>query len=120
MKLLRKKLERLANRIMKKRNLKRKHRPRLYVFKSHKHIYAQIIDDKKHITVTTSSSLCPKLKQRITSSATCATATIVGQDIAKKLKDKGITKIIFDRGNKIYHGKIKALAEATRKEGIIF
>ncbi len=120
MKLSRKKLEKLVNKTMKKRNLKRKDRPRLYVFKSHKHIYAQIIDDKKHITVTTSSSLCPKLKQRITSSSNCATAEIVGQDIAKKLKDKGITKIVFDRGSKVYHGKIKALAEATRREGITF
>lgn len=105
---------------MKKRNLKRKDRPRLYVFKSHKHIYAQVIDDKQNITVTTSSSLCPKLKQKIISSSTCASAEIIGRDIAKKLKDRGIQKIVFDRGSKIYHGRIKALAEATRQEGIIF
>ena len=105
---------------MKKRNLKRKDRPRLYVFRSHKHIYAQVIDDKQHITLTTSSSLCPKLKLKIKSSATCETAKIVGQDIARKLKERGIKKIVFDRGSKIYHGRIKSLAEATRKEGIIF
>ena len=105
---------------MKKRNLKKRAQPRLYVFKSNKHIYAQVIDDKKHLTITTSSSLCPKLKPYILSSSTCITASIVGQDIAEKLKDRGITHIIFDRGKNIYHGRVKALAEATRKEGIHF
>ncbi len=105
---------------MKKRSPKKKNRPRLYVFRSNKHIYAQVLDDQKHKTITTSSSLCPTLKMSIISSATCKTAAIVGQDIAKKLKDKGITTIVFDRGKKIYHGRIKALAEATRKEGINF
>lgn len=105
---------------MKKRTPQKRHRPRLYIFKSNKHIYAQVIDDQIHTTITTSSSLCPKLKTLIISSATCITARIVGQDIAKKLKDKGITQIIFDRGKKIYHGRIKALAEATREAGIKF
>lgn len=105
---------------MKKRNLKIRNRPRLYVFRSNKHIYAQVIDDQKHITITTSSSLCPQLKTIITSSATCKAAEVVGQDIGQKLKDKGITQIVFDRGRRIYHGKIKALAEATRQKGIKF
>ena len=105
---------------MKKRNQKRRNQPRLYVFRSHKHIYAQVIDDQKHSTITASSSLCPKLKQKITSPATCKTAWIVGQDIARKLKEKGITKIIFDRGKRLYHGRVKALADATRQEGIKF
>jgi len=105
---------------MKKQIIKQKHQPRLYVFRSNKHIYAQVIDDNRNITITTSSSLCPKLKTQISSSATCEAARIVGQDIAYKLKDKGITKIIFDRGKKIYHGRIKALAEAARNEGIKF
>lgn len=105
---------------MKKRNLKKKDQPRLYVFRSNKHIYAQVIDDIKNRTITASSSLCPKLKRKITSTATCKTAKLVGEDIGQKLKEKGITKIIFDRGNKIYHGRIKALAEATREVGIRF
>lgn len=105
---------------MKKRTPKKRNRPRLHVFKSNKHIYAQVIDDKKHTTITTSSSLCPKLKVHIKSPATCMTAEIVGKDIANKLKNKGINKIVFDRGKNIYHGKIKALAEATRQEGIKF
>ena len=105
---------------MKKRNLRQRNQPRLHVFKSNKHIYAQVIDDKNHTTITTSSSLCPKIKADIVSSATCATAKIVGQSIAQKLKDKGIQQITFDRGKKIYHGRIKALAEATRQAGIKF
>ena len=95
-------------------------RPRLYVFKSNKHIYAQVIDDDQHTTIITSSSLCPKLRVKIKSSATCEAAKIVGQDIGHKLKNKGITHIIFDRGNRIYHGRIKALANATRDTGINF
>lgn len=105
---------------MKKFNSKNKDKLRLYVFKSNKHIYAQVIDDNQSKTVTTSSSLCPKLRTSLSSSATCITARIIGQDIAKKLKNKGITQVIFDRGKKIYHGKIKALAEAARTEGIKF
>ena len=105
---------------MKKRYLNKRYYPRLYVFKSNKHIYAQVINDQNHTTIMTSSSLCPKLRLQISSSATCITAQLVGQDIAQKLKHKGITQIIFDRGKKIYHGRIKALAEATRAEGIKF
>lgn len=103
---------------MKKIIKSKPNRPRLRVFRSHKHIYAQVIDDKQNITITTSSSLCPKL--RINSSATCKIAQLVGKDIGKKLKNKGISQIIFDRGNRKYHGKIKALADATRNEGINF
>jgi len=105
---------------MKKQIIRQKNQPRLYVFRSNKHIYAQVIDDNNNITITTSSSLCPKLKTQISSSATCDTARIVGQDIASKLKEKGISKIIFDRGKRIYHGRIKALADATRDSGIKF
>lgn len=105
---------------MKTQIIRKKYQPRLYVFRSNKHIYAQVIDDQQHRTITTSSTLCPKLKRQISSSATCETAKIVGKDIANKLKNKGITQITFDRGKKIYHGRIKALAEATRNEGIKF
>ncbi len=105
---------------MKNRVRGKSNRPRLYVFRSNKHIYAQVIDDNKNITITSSSSICPNLKAKIHFTATCKTAEIVGQDIGNKLRNKGIKKIVFDRGNKIYHGKIKALAEAARREGIEF
>lgn len=103
----------------KKRKIKR-NSPRLFVFRSNKHIYAQVIDDINNITITTSSSVCPKLKTEINSTSTCDTARIIGKDIGTKLRNKGIKQIIFDRGNRIYHGKIKALAESTRSEGIKF
>lgn len=96
------------------------YRPRLYVFRSNKHIYAQVIDDSTSSTIATSSSLCPKLKDKIVSSATCETAKLIGQDIAIKLKAKGVKEIVLDRGRKIYHGRIRALAEATRQAGIKF
>lgn len=105
---------------MRKRIKSKPNRPRLYVFRSNKHIYAQVIDDYQNTTIVTSSSLCPKLKKQIQASATCKTAEIVGQDIGHKIRNKGITHIIFDRGKRIYHGRIKALADATRNEGIKF
>ncbi len=92
----------------------------MYVFRSNKHIYAQVIDDNQSKTIAASSSLCTKLKGDLKSSATCKTATLVGEDIASKLKSKGIEAIVFDRGRRIYHGRVKALAEATRKAGIKF
>lgn len=105
---------------MRKKITKKIEQPRLYVFRSNKHIYAQVIDDKKGATIAASSSLCPRLKKRIEAPATCKTAQLVGEDIANKLKSKGIKRIVFDRGAKIYHGRIKALAEATRNAGIKF
>lgn len=105
---------------MKKKIRSKINQPRLHIFRSNKHIYAQVIDDHNHITVISSSSLCPKLKVHIKSSSTCETAKLVGQDIGFKLKKKGITKIIFDRGDHIYHGRIQALADATRNTGINF
>nr|YP_009541710.1 ribosomal protein L18 [Synarthrophyton chejuense]AYR05719.1 ribosomal protein L18 [Synarthrophyton chejuense] len=105
---------------MKKRTKSKRKLPRLYVFRSNKHIYAQVIDDIKNITITTSSSTCRSLKAEINTYATCKTAQIVGEDIGHKLRNQGITKIVFDRGSKMYHGKIKALAEAIRNTGIEF
>nr|AYR05822.1 ribosomal protein L18 [Lithothamnion sp.] len=105
---------------MKNRSKIKRNRPRLYVFRSNKHIYAQVIDDVKNTTITSSSSICNSLKAELNSTATCKTAAIVGKDIGNKLNNKGIKTIVFDRGNKIYHGRIKALAEAARREGIEF
>ena len=96
------------------------HRPRLHIFRSNKHIYAQVIDDSSSNTIAASSSLSLKIKESITSSSTCETAKLIGQDIASRLKAKGVQEIVLDRGKKIYHGRIKALAEATRNAGIQF
>lgn len=105
---------------MKRKIGRRKQQPRLHVFRSNKHIYAQVTDDSKRKTIAASSSLSGKLKNTLKSSVNCRRAEIVGQDIGIKLKAKGIKEIIFDRGTKIYHGRIKALADATRAEGIKF
>nr|QCI09117.1 ribosomal protein L18 [Inkyuleea mariana] len=95
-------------------------RPRLYVFKSNKHIYAQIIDDINNKILVSSSTLSKDIKESIESYANCKAASIIGKNLAIKSKSKGINKVIFDRGNNIYHGKIKALADAARQEGINF
>lgn len=105
---------------MKKELKGNKNRPRLRVFRSNKHIYAQVINDIEQKTIAASSSLSRQLRDQIISAKTCKSAKIVGRDIGLKLKDKGIEKIIFDRGNKIYHGRIQALAEAARQTGIQF
>lgn len=89
---------------------------RLYIFKSNKHIYAQIIDDKNEKVLTS----CPTISKNIKQLANCKTAQQVGQNIATKLKNQGIQSIVFDRGRHKYHGQIKALAEAARLEGINF
>ena len=105
---------------MKKKLQGTSNQPRLYIFKSNKHIYAQIIDDTKKKILFSSSSLCKQVKQKVDSSSGCQKASIVGKNIAEQLKQKGINQIVFDRGKKLYHGRIKALANSTRKEGIIF
>jgi len=90
-------------------------KPRLSVFRSLKHIYAQIIDDEKGVTLAASSSLELKLTGRKTD-----VAREVGRDIAKKALAKGITEVVFDRGPYKYHGRVKALAEGAREGGLKF
>nr|QCI06634.1 ribosomal protein L18 [Erythroglossum lusitanicum] len=105
---------------MKKQIKGTRKRPRLYVFKSNKHIYAQLIDDDNNKILTSSSTISKDIKSKINRYANCEAAKIIGKNIATKLKKQGIDQIIFDRGHKIYHGQIKALAEATREQGIHF
>ena len=94
---------------------------RLSVFRSNSNIYAQIIDDEKQSTLLASSSLDKDLKKRCgDKTGNIQTATAVGSDIAKKAKEKGIKEVYFDRGGYLYHGRVKALAEAARKEGLKF
>ena len=94
---------------------------RLSVFRSNSNIYAQIIDDKKHTTLLSFSSLDKALKKNIKNGGgNLKAAEIVGAGIAKKALDRGIKKVYFDRGGYLYHGRVKALAEAARKEGLEF
>jgi large subunit ribosomal protein L18 len=92
-------------------------RPRLAVFRSLKSIYAQVIDDATGTTITSASSL---EKEAGAKGSNAAAAKAVGELIAKKLKDKGITRVVFDRGGYLYHGNIKALADAARANGLEF
>ncbi len=90
--------------------------PRLNVFRSNKHIFAQIIDDDKGITLVSSSSL----ELKIENGGNVEGAKLVGADIAKKAKKASITKVVFDRGGYLYQGRVQALAEAARENGLEF
>ena len=95
-------------------------KPRLSVFRSHKHIYAQLIDDKNSTTLAFSSTLDADVKKLITATATLEASKIVGENIAQKARLKNIETVVFDRGDRPYHGRIKNVAEGARKEGLIF
>ena len=92
-------------------------RPRLAVFRSLKSIYAQVIDDATGNTIVSASSL---EKEAGAKGSNAAAAKAVGALIAKKAKDKGISRVVFDRGGYLYHGNIKALADAARENGLEF
>ncbi|USG66069.1 50S ribosomal protein L18 [Brevibacillus ruminantium] len=93
-------------------------RPRLNVFRSSKHIYAQVIDDSTGTTLAQASSLDKELGLKNGANAEAAAA--VGTLIAKRAQEKGLNDVVFDRGGYIYHGRIKALAEAAREAGLQF
>lgn len=93
-------------------------RPRLNVFRSNKNIYAQVIDDVNGVTLVSASTLDKELK--IENSSDTATATKVGELVAKRAVEKGISNVVFDRGGYLYHGRVKALAEAAREAGLKF
>ena len=93
-------------------------RPRLAVFRSLKHIYAQVIDDRKGHTVASASS--GEKNSSTGSGGNVAGAKQVGKLIAERAKAKGVTKVVFDRGGYLYHGRIKALADAARAAGLEF
>ncbi len=95
-------------------------RPRLAVNRSLKHIYAQIIDDENGVTLAHASSLSPELKDNTPDGGKIKIAQNVGQLIAQKAKERNIEGVIFDRAGYLYHGRIKALAEAAREEGLKF
>ena len=95
-------------------------RPRLCVFRSNKHIYAQIVDDSKSATLVAASSLDAEARKELTKGGNLAAAKAVGKIVAVRAKDKGIDAVVFDRGGYIYHGRIKALADAAREAGLKF
>lgn len=95
-------------------------RPRLSVFRSTKHIYAQVIDDTTGSTLAASSDLSPALKADLNGLKKSERATKVGEHLASLCKEKGIESVIFDRNGFIYHGRIKALADGAREGGLKF
>jgi large subunit ribosomal protein L18 len=95
-------------------------RPRLVVFRSVKHIYAQVVDDDRGVTVVAAGSLSPELKDTLRSGGNVAAAKAVGELIARKAKAGGVAAVVFDRGGYKYHGRVKALADAARAAGLVF
>ena len=95
-------------------------RKRLSVFRSSEHIYAQVIDDDKGVTLASASSIEKTLRESQKTGADISAAKAVGKLIAERAKEKGITEVVFDRGRYIYHGRIKALADAAREGGLSF
>ncbi|NLY89557.1 MAG: 50S ribosomal protein L18 [Firmicutes bacterium] len=96
-------------------------RPRLSVFKSLRHIYAQIIDDTAGKTLLSASTLEPEIREKVgKDSGNIAGAKVVGEIIAERALAKGIKKVVFDRGGHLYHGRVAALAEAAREKGLDF
>ena len=95
-------------------------KPRLSVFRSSRHIYAQLIDDTKGVTLASASTLEKDLKGSLKTGADVEAAKAVGKLVAERAKAQGIDAVVFDRGGYIYHGRVKALAEAAREGGLYF
>ena len=95
-------------------------RPRLCVFRSLNHIYAQVIDDSQGNTLVCTSTLDHEIKQAVNGKAKTAEAELVGSLVAKRALSQGVKQVVFDRGGYKYHDRVKALAEAARREGLIF
>lgn len=95
-------------------------RPRLNIFRSLSHIYAQLIDDKTGTTLVSASSLDKDVRGSLEYGGNIEAAKAVGAAVAKRALEKGLTKVVFDRGGYIYHGRVAALAEAAREAGLDF
>ena len=95
-------------------------RPRLNVHRTNAHIYAQVIDDRAGKTLVSASSLSPELKSTLKSGANSDAAKAVGEFLGKRAVDAGIAEVVFDRGGRLYHGRVKALADGARSAGLKF
>lgn len=94
--------------------------PRLNVFRSLKHIYAQIIDDVAGCTLVSTSTLDADIRDQVAGLSKTEQAKVVGKRLAEKALSKGVTQVVFDRGGYLYHGRVKALADASRESGLEF
>lgn len=118
-------MAKIDKRARRKRRIRKKvsgnlDRPRLSVFRTAKHIYAQVIDDTTSTTLAASSTLAKEVRDGVGSVDKKEAAKLVGAAIAKACSDKGIGKVVFDRNGFIYHGRVRALAEAAREAGLSF
>ncbi|HWQ10738.1 MAG TPA: 50S ribosomal protein L18 [Holophaga sp.] len=95
-------------------------RPRLTIYKSLHRIYVQAVDDTKGVTLAAASSLEKELREKLKNGANIEAAKAVGASIAARLKEKGITAVVFDRNGYVYHGRVKALADSARAAGLQF
>lgn len=120
-----KKANKNANRLQRHKRVRSKitgttQRPRLCIFRSANNIYAQIIDDTNRVTIAAASSLDAEVKGAVNHTGNKEAAKKVGEMIAKKAVEKGITEVVFDRGGYLYHGRVQELAEAAREAGLKF
>jgi large subunit ribosomal protein L18 len=120
-------MTKLSDRIMRRKGrvrgalrLAAGNRKRLSVFRSSKNIYAQVIDDDKGVTLASASSTEKIAREQLKTGANIDAAKVVGKLIAERAKEKGIKDVVFDRGGYLYHGRVKALAEAAREGGLNF
>lgn len=120
MKMTRKELTRRRHHRIRRSVMGTSERPRLAVFRSNQHIYVQVIDDTRHCTLASASTLDPDLRSDLESTSTCDASSKVGQLIAERVLAQGIKQVVFDRGGNLYHGRVKALAEAAREGGLDF
>ena len=111
-------LERRRERVRHRLRLRAGGRPRLSVFRSQQHIYAQVIDDTQGRTVAAASSLDKELRDSLETGADAEAARAVGAKIAERAIAAGIRRVVFDRGGYLYHGRVKALADAARESGL--
>ncbi len=95
-------------------------RPRLNVFRSLSNIYAQIIDDEAGVTLVAASTLDPQVREQAAGLPKLEQAKVVGKVLAERAREKGIQAVVFDRGGYVYHGRVRALAEASREAGLVF
>lgn len=95
-------------------------RPRLRVTRSNAHIYAQVIDDVNGVTIASASTLDAEVKTAVENGSNVAAAAAVGVAVGKRALDKGVTEVVFDRGGRLYHGRVKALADGAREAGLTF
>lgn len=95
-------------------------RPRLNVYRSLCNIYAQLIDDSKSVTLVSASTIDSDVKSRVTTGGNVESAKVVGEVLAKRAIEKGVKKVVFDRGGYMYHGRVQSLAEGAREAGLEF